>query len=139
GFESVQLHQFFLQVPAQWLLLFDCRLHSLSVYLRVTWFAAPDIGYSCGDWPFPGKLMAQMTQKKPLITLATDFGLQDPFVGVMKGVIAGICPAAHVIDITHAVEAFSVLDGALALWQSWRYFPAETVHVVVVDPGVGSE
>jgi len=76
---------------------------------------------------------------RPLITLTTDFGLQDPFVGIMKGVIAGICPNAHVVDITHAVESFSVLDGALAIWQAWRYFPAATVHTIVVDPGVGSE
>ena len=76
---------------------------------------------------------------RPVITLTTDFGLTDPFVGVMKGVIAGICPAAHVIDITHGVKAFDVLEGALAIWQAWRYFPAETVHVIVVDPGVGSD
>jgi S-adenosyl-L-methionine hydrolase (adenosine-forming) len=57
----------------------------------------------------------------------------------MKGVIAGICPSAHVLDITHGIEAFNLLDGALAIWQGWRYFPAETVHVVVVDPGVGSD
>lgn len=75
----------------------------------------------------------------PTISLTTDFGLADPFVGVMHGVIAGICPIAHVIDVTHAVAAFDLLDGALAIWQSWGYFPAETVHVVVVDPGVGSE
>ncbi|MHB1938107.1 MAG: SAM hydrolase/SAM-dependent halogenase family protein [Acidobacteriaceae bacterium] len=75
----------------------------------------------------------------PLITLTTDFGLTDPFVGVMKGVIAGICPAAQVIDITQGVMAFDVLEGALAIWQAWRYFPAETVHVIVVDPGVGSD
>jgi hypothetical protein len=75
---------------------------------------------------------------RPLITLTTDFGLTDPFVGVMKGVIASICPAAHVIDITHGVKAFDVLDGALAIWQARRYFPAETVHGIVVDPGVGS-
>ncbi|MES2220082.1 MAG: SAM-dependent chlorinase/fluorinase [Acidobacteriota bacterium] len=75
---------------------------------------------------------------RPLITLTTDFGLADPFVGVMKGVIASICPAAHVIDITHGVKAFDLLDGALAIWQATRYFPAETVHTVVVDPGVGS-
>lgn len=80
-----------------------------------------------------------MTQTRPILTLTTDFGLQDPFVGIMKGVIAGICPSAHVIDVTHGIEAFSVLDGALTIWQAWRYFPAETVHVVVVDPGVGSE
>ncbi len=76
---------------------------------------------------------------RPIISLTTDFGLTDPFVGVMHGVIAGICPAAHVIDLTHAVAAFDLLDGALAIWQAWRYFPTETVHVVVVDPGVGSE
>jgi len=76
--------------------------------------------------------------RRPLITLTTDFGLQDPFVGIMKGVIAGICPSAHVIDITHGVKAFDVLDGALAIWQARRYFPAETIHTIVVDPGVGS-
>ncbi len=75
---------------------------------------------------------------RPLITLTTDFGLSDPFVGVMKGVIASICPAAHVIDITHGVNAFDVLEGALAIWQARRYFPAETIHAIVVDPGVGS-
>jgi hypothetical protein len=56
----------------------------------------------------------------------------------MKGVIASICPAAHAIDITHGVRAFDVLEGALAIWQARRYFPAETVHAVIVDPGVGS-
>jgi S-adenosylmethionine hydrolase len=80
-----------------------------------------------------------MTQSRPILTLTTDFGLQDPFVGIMKGVIAGICPSAHVIDVTHGIEAFSVLEGALTIWQAWRYFPAETIHVVVIDPGVGSE
>ena len=75
---------------------------------------------------------------QPLITLTTDFGLTDPFVGVMKGVIASICPAAQVIDITHGVKAFDVLEGALAIWQAHHYFPAETVHGIVVDPGVGS-
>ncbi|MGO8718843.1 MAG: S-adenosyl-l-methionine hydroxide adenosyltransferase family protein [Acidobacteriaceae bacterium] len=76
---------------------------------------------------------------RPIVSLTTDFGLSDPFVGVMKGVIAGICPAAQIIDITHGVPAFDVLEGALAIWQAWRYFPAETVHVIVVDPGVGSD
>lgn len=76
---------------------------------------------------------------RPIVTLTTDFGLKDPFVGVMKGVIAGICPSAHVIDISHGIQPFSTLDGALTIWQAWRYFPAETVHTIVVDPGVGSE
>lgn len=77
--------------------------------------------------------------KHPILTLTTDFGLRDPFVGTMKGVIAGICPTASVIDLTHEIEPFNLLDGALAIWQAWRYFPAESVHVIVVDPGVGSE
>lgn len=76
---------------------------------------------------------------RPTISLTTDFGWSDPFVGVMKGVIAGICPSAHVIDLTHGVAAFNLVDGALAIWQGWRYFPADTIHVIVVDPGVGSE
>jgi hypothetical protein len=75
---------------------------------------------------------------RPVITLTTDFGLQDPFVGTMKGVIAGICPSANIIDITHSIPAFNLLEGALAIWQAWHYFPAETIHVIVVDPGVGS-
>lgn len=75
---------------------------------------------------------------RPLITLTTDFGHTDPFVGVMKGVIASICQGANVIDVTHGVKAFDVLEGALAIWQARRYFPAETVHTIVVDPGVGS-
>lgn len=77
--------------------------------------------------------------RTPLISLTTDFGLLDPFVGTMKGVIAGICPGAQLIDITHSVAAFDLLEGALAIWQAWRYFPGDSVHLVVVDPGVGSE
>lgn len=79
-----------------------------------------------------------MSPQRPLITLTTDFGLRDVYVGVMKGVIAGICPTAHVIDITHGVTPFDILDGALTIWQAARYFRPETVHVIVVDPGVGS-
>lgn len=81
----------------------------------------------------------KQTTRKPLITLLTDFGLQDHFVGVMKGVIAGIAPGAEVIDITHAVEPFNVRQARWLLEQSRRYFPPKTVHLVVVDPGVGSE
>jgi S-adenosylmethionine hydrolase len=76
---------------------------------------------------------------RPVISLTTDFGLKDHFVGTMKGVIAEICPEANIIDITHEIPAFDVLEGALAIWPAWRYFPAGTVHVVVVDPGVGTE
>ena len=76
---------------------------------------------------------------RPVISLTSDFGTVDHFVGTMKGVIAKICPEANVIDITHDVPAFNILDGALAIWPAWRFFPAGTVHVLVVDPGVGSE
>jgi S-adenosylmethionine hydrolase len=72
------------------------------------------------------------------ISLTTDFGLDDPFVGTMKAVIAGMCPQARVIDLTHGVQPFAVLEGAIKLWQGARYFPAGTIHVAVVDPGVGS-
>jgi S-adenosylmethionine hydrolase len=74
----------------------------------------------------------------PLITLLTDFGLKDHFVGVMKGVIASIAPAARIIDITHEVEPYVIAQARFLLAQSWPYFPKGTIHVTVVDPGVGS-
>jgi S-adenosylmethionine hydrolase len=70
--------------------------------------------------------------------LTTDFGLNDHFVGALKGVILNIVPDANIVDICHTVQAFDILDGALALAQSYSYFPPRTVHLVVVDPGVGS-
>jgi S-adenosylmethionine hydrolase len=73
-----------------------------------------------------------------LITLTTDFGLSDPFVGVMKGVIAGIAPAARVIDISHDIAPFNITEAAFVIADAWSYFPKGTIHVVVVDPGVGS-
>jgi S-adenosylmethionine hydrolase len=74
----------------------------------------------------------------PIITLTTDFGQNDHFVGVMKGVILDITPDATIVDITHAVQAFDVLDGALTISQAYSYFPSGTVHMVIVDPGVGT-
>ena len=74
-----------------------------------------------------------------IITLTTDFGLQDHYVGVMKGVIAGINPDVRLIDISHDVRSYEVAHGAFVIAQDYRYFPAGTVHLVVVDPGVGSE
>lgn len=73
----------------------------------------------------------------PIITLTTDFGLKDPFVGIMKGVILGICPAARLVDLTHEVTPQDVLEGALALESAVPFFPPGTVHLAVVDPGVG--
>ncbi|MGH7854361.1 MAG: SAM hydrolase/SAM-dependent halogenase family protein [Candidatus Binatia bacterium] len=72
-----------------------------------------------------------------LITLTTDFGLQDSFAGIMKGVIAGINPAATVVDLTHGIPAQGVMAGALTLRHSIGYFPRGTIHVAIVDPGVG--
>jgi S-adenosylmethionine hydrolase len=75
---------------------------------------------------------------RPIITLTTDFGLNDHFVGTIKGVILNVVPDAEIVDISHSVQAFDVLDGALTIAQSYSYFPSGTVHLVVVDPGVGT-
>ena len=75
---------------------------------------------------------------RPIVTLTTDFGTNDHFVGAVKGVILDITPDAQIVDISHAVQPFDVLDGALAISQAYSYFPNGTVHVVVVDPGVGT-
>ena len=73
-----------------------------------------------------------------LITFTTDFGLSDHFVGVMKGVVAGVAPAARIIDISHNVAPYNVTEAAFLVAEAWPYFPKRTIHVVVVDPGVGS-
>ena len=73
-----------------------------------------------------------------IITLTTDFGLNDHFVGAMKGVILDLAPDAQIIDINHAVQPFDVLDGALTISQAYSYYPSGTVHMVIVDPGVGT-
>lgn len=75
---------------------------------------------------------------RPVITLTTDFSTNDHFVGAMKGVILDIAPNSQIIDICHSVQPFDVLDGALTISQAYSYFPTRTVHVVVVDPGVGT-
>lgn len=80
-----------------------------------------------------------MVTMENIITLLTDFGTQDTYVGVMKGVIASICPQARVIDLTHEVPPQDVKTGAFLLDISVDYFPQGTVHVAVVDPGVGTE
>jgi S-adenosylmethionine hydrolase len=74
----------------------------------------------------------------PILTLTTDFGLSDHYVGAMKGVILGICPQARIVDITHEIAAYQIEEGAFAITQAYRCFPKGTVHVVVVDPGVGT-
>jgi S-adenosyl-L-methionine hydrolase (adenosine-forming) len=75
----------------------------------------------------------------PLITFSSDFGLSDVYVGVVHGVIAGIAPQTPVIDLTHGIPPQDVRAGALALYAGCRHFPAGTIHLAVVDPGVGTE
>jgi hypothetical protein len=76
--------------------------------------------------------------REPILTLTTDFGLSDHYVGTMKGVVHSICPRARIVDISHGVTPFEVAEGAYLIAQAYRYFPKKTVHVVVVDPGVGT-
>jgi hypothetical protein len=74
-----------------------------------------------------------------IITLMTDFGLKDGNVGVMKGIILGIAPHAHLVDLSHLISPQNVPEAALILHRSLPYFPPGTIHVVVVDPGVGTQ
>ena len=76
--------------------------------------------------------------RKPIITLTTDFGTGDHFAAVMKGVIFGICPNATLVDISHDIQPFEISEGAFVISQAYRFFPKKTIHVVVVDPGVGT-
>lgn len=75
----------------------------------------------------------------PIVTLTTDYGTIDHLVGALKGVILKINPEVQIVDITHQVTPFDLLDGALAIASAYSYFPPRTIHVVVVDPGVGTE
>ncbi len=77
--------------------------------------------------------------KRPIFTLTTDFGLSDPYVGVLKGVILSRIADATIVDLTHQIPPQDIQTAALTLQQSIDYFPEETVHIVIVDPGVGSD
>ena len=76
---------------------------------------------------------------RPVVALLSDFGFRDHYVGAMKGVVLNICPEATLVDISHEIPAHDVLTAALELAAAYRYFPAGSVFLVVVDPGVGSE
>ena len=76
---------------------------------------------------------------RPVVTLLTDFGNRDPYVGIMKGQILSFCPDAQLVDLTHEVPAQDVRTASFHLQQSAPYFPSGTVHLAVVDPGVGSD
>lgn len=75
---------------------------------------------------------------KRIITITTDFGTEDHYVGAMKGVMLGINPEAQIVDITHEVPKFDILSGAVTLSSFYTYYPQGTVHTAVVDPGVGT-
>jgi len=74
-----------------------------------------------------------------IVTFTTDFGLNDAFVGIMHGVVLNIHPETRIVDICHSVGSYDLLDGAWTIAQAYRFFPPRTAHVIVVDPGVGSE
>ncbi len=76
--------------------------------------------------------------RKQIVSLTTDFGLSDQFVGVMKGVILNINPEAQIVDLNNQVTSHDIFEAAYTLAQSYRYFPSDTIHLVVVDPGVGT-
>lgn len=82
-----------------------------------------------------GGIEIRMTER--IITLTTDFGLKDPYLGAMKGAILSVNPAARIVDITHMITPGDIREGALVLKDSYSYFPPGTIHVGVVDPGVG--
>jgi S-adenosylmethionine hydrolase len=75
---------------------------------------------------------------RPIVTLITDFDTADHFVGTMKGVILNINPEVDIVDICHEVASYDIFEAAFTLAQSYRFFPPETIHLVVVDPGVGT-
>ncbi len=90
--------------------------------------------------PFtPHGTMPRMTSKRRIVTIMTDFGEQDEYVGVKKGVILNILPDCQLIDISHQVKPQDIRQAAGFIDNAYPYFPPQTVHIVVVDPGVGSE
>jgi len=74
-----------------------------------------------------------------IVTLTTDFGYDDAYVGAVKGAILSTNPEANIIDISHSIEPQNILQAAFILGIAYRYFPKQTIHVAIVDPGVGSE
>ena len=85
----------------------------------------------------PAAAAASQRGRPPFVSLLSDFSLRDPSAGIMRAVVAGICPEAVVVDLSHEVDKFAIRDGALLLWSAVPYLPVG-VHVAVVDPGVGT-
>ncbi|HUP27548.1 MAG TPA: SAM-dependent chlorinase/fluorinase [Chloroflexia bacterium] len=80
----------------------------------------------------------QRSERPPVITITTDFGLHDGYVGAVKGVILALLPDAMIVDISHDIGPQQIHEGAFILYRAYRYFPASSVHIAVVDPGVGT-
>ena len=80
-----------------------------------------------------------MNEPSCIITLTTDFGTSDTYVGIMKGVILGINPNTRIVDLTHAIPPQDIYEAAFSIYAAYRYFPKGTIHIIVVDPGVGSD
>ena len=80
-----------------------------------------------------------MGNKSAIFTLTTDFGLLDPYAGQLKGALLKGFPSATIIDLTHAIPAWDVVTAAVTIRTSYAFFPAGTIHLIVVDPGVGSQ
>ena len=91
-------------------------------------------------WPHGSRCVTiEIDASHPMIiTLTTDFGLSDPFVGIMKGVILAITPNAQLVDISHDIRPYDIREAMFVVESMYRYFPKGTVHIVVIDPGVGS-
>lgn len=80
-----------------------------------------------------------MNERPRIITLTTDFGTSDTYVGIMKGVILSINPKAQIVDLTHAIPPQDIYEAAFSIYAARGYFPKGTIHIIVVDPGVGSD
>lgn len=78
-------------------------------------------------------------QANGIVTFTTDFGNRDPYAGIMKGIVLGANPNARIVDITHEIPAHNILNAAFSLIRTCRYFPEGTIHVAIVDPGVGGQ
>lgn len=110
-------------------------------FLPSLYHVASSAANGCSSMTFaenPLTAQGMFRMDSPLITLTTDYGMEDHYVGVLKGVMAGISPGARVVDITHEIAPQDVRRGAVVLWQALPWFPEGSIHVVVVDPGVGT-
>lgn len=122
-------------------ILADCVANGINVLQDVTRRYYDFVKAKCVDTrravDYTEKRKAQKAMNR-IITLTTDFGLSDGFVGMMKGVILGINPNATIVDITHDIAPQNIEQGAFLFANAFKYFPANSIHIVVVDPGVGS-